>query len=365
MPTSPTHLNGAYPESTVPDWAARDPRVTICRCREGGGRRSRSRFWFVSVLPSALLVSIVLSLITMGAASARPDVDALLQRIGTVTPLEVIEFALFTLVAAVLLEPFQIGLVKLFEGYWGDSSLARALRDIGVEFHLRRRMRFEGLLDVVAVTPRDILRREAAAEGLRLYPLERDRLMPTRLGNVLRSAEDRAGQRYGLQTVTMWPLLYPSVSASLTEALDGLRDQLDVAVRLCVMLLVAAIVSAAMLATDGWWLGVPVAAVLLAWLAYRSAIRTGVAYGEAMGWAFDLHRFDMLTALHLPLPADMAQEEEFNQQLSDFFAIGDPIGGEPATHVYQHPSEATLWQPPTLLGRMVRALCAVARERSG
>jgi hypothetical protein len=179
------------------------------------------------------------------------------------------------------------------------------LQDIGVEFHRRRldvlRAIDEGNAPVVST-----LRQEAAAEGLRLYPLDPDRLLPTRLGNVLRSGEDRAGQRYGLQTVTMWPLLYPSVSPSLTEALDGLRDQLDVAVRLCVVLLIAAAVSGAMLITDGWWLAVPAAAILLAWLAYRSAIRTAAAYGEAMGWAFDLHRFDMLNALHLPLPPNMA-----------------------------------------------------------
>ena len=294
------------------------------------------RFNLVNLVPSMALILFVAVLIRSGAATGSPNPAELLKSTSwTVANLAATTLAV--VVGSLLFEPFQIGLVKLFEGYWGDSSLARALRDIGVEFHLRR---FQVLKAVDnGVVPAISLQREAAAEGLRLYPLERDRLMPTRLGNVLRSAEDRAGQRYGLQTVTMWPLLYPSVSASLTEALDGLRDQLDVAVRLCVMLLVAAIVSAAMLATDGWWLGVPVAAVLLAWLAYRSAIRTGVAYGEAMGWAFDLHRFDMLTALHLPLPADMAQEEEFNQQLSDFFAIGDPIGGEPATHVYQHPSD--------------------------
>jgi hypothetical protein len=216
-------------------------------------------------------------------------------------------------------------------------------------------MRLERVADQEAETPRAIARQEAAAEGLRLYPLDPDRLLPTRLGNVLRSGEDRAGQRYGLQTVTMWPLLYPSVSPSLTEALDGLRDQLDVAVRLCVVLLIAAAVSGAMLITDGWWLAVPAAAILLAWLAYRSAIRTAAAYGEAMGWAFDLHRFDMLTALHLPLPPNMAQEEEFNQQLSDFFTTGEPIGGDPTTHTYQHPGDERSLEPAGIaagLGRI-------------
>jgi hypothetical protein len=320
------------------------------------------RFNLVNLIPGMALILFVVALVRSGAAAGSPNPAELLHlRSWTLPNIAVTTFAV--VIGSLLIEPFQIGLVKLFEGYWGDSLVARTLHDIGVELHRRQ---FEVLQAIDSGNAPAMIapRREAAAEGLRLYPLEPDRLLPTRLGNVLRAAEDRAGQRYGLQTVTVWPLLYPSVSASLAEALDGLRDQLDVAVRLCVVLLVAAVVSGAMLATDGWWLGVPAAAVLLAWLAYRSAIRTAAAYGEAMGWAFDLHRFDMLKALHLPLPPDMAQEEEFNEQLSAFFATGEPIGGEPATHVYQHPGEAAQRQPPTLLGRMIRAFRATARGQS-
>ena len=34
--------------------------------------------------------------------------------------------------------------------------------------------------------------------------------------------------------------------------------------------------------------------------------------------AFDLHRFDLLTALHLPLPANLTGEVTANQELSQF-----------------------------------------------
>ena len=302
------------------------------------------RFNLVNLIPGMALILFVVVLIRSGAVTGAPNFAELL-RSASWTLANIAATTLAVVVGSLLIEPFQISLVQLFEGYWGRSRVARMLHDIGVEFHRRRWMRLDRVADQEAETPRAIARQEAAAERLRLYPLDPDRLLPTRLGNVLRSGEDRAGQRYGLQTVTMWPLLYPSVSPSLTEALEGLRDQLDVAVRLCVVLLIAAAVSGAMLITDGWWLAVPAAAILLAWLAYRSAIRTAAAYGEAMGWAFDLHRFDMLNALHLPLPPNMAQEEEFNQQLSDFFTTGEPIGGDPTTHTYQHPGDERSLEP--------------------
>jgi hypothetical protein len=41
-----------------------------------------------------------------------------------------------------------------------------------------------------------------------------------------------------------------------------------------------------------------------------------------METAFDLHRFDLLTALHLPLPESRAVETLNNGDLSDFFQDG-------------------------------------------
>jgi hypothetical protein len=56
-------------------------------------------------------------------------------------------------------------------------------------------------------------------------------------GEVGRAAEAQQGDRYGLDMVVIWPRLYPSTCDSLSEALTGLRDQLDAAARLCVVLL--------------------------------------------------------------------------------------------------------------------------------
>jgi hypothetical protein len=157
------------------------------------------------------------------------------------------------------------------------------------------------------------------------YPKDIENLLPTRLGNALRAAEDRAGQRYGLDTIVSWPRLYPHLSNSLTGTVNDLRDQFDAAARLCVVLLLATLISAALLVTHGWWLLVPVSTAFLSWVAYRAAVRAATAYGGQLLVAFDLHRFDMLRGLHLPLPPDAKTERKDNERLTTFLELAPEI----------------------------------------
>ena len=167
-------------------------------------------------------------------------------------------------------------------------------------------------------------RAQAAWQLQKRYP-PAPLVMPTALGNTLRAAEHRAGRRYGLDTVVVWPRLYPMLPERMLAILDDERTQLDVAVRFCVVLGVASVVSLGLLITHGWWLLVPVASLGLAWLAYRAAVGAALAYGEGLETAFDLHRFELLHALHLPLPATSEEERVLNQQLTAFLLQGQRV----------------------------------------
>ena len=167
------------------------------------------------------------------------------------------------------------------------------------------------------VSARALAAREEAARKLRAYPPEAA-ILPTMLGNVLRSAEGRAGSRYGLDAIVVWPRFYPLLSDKVTAVLDDLRDQLDLAARFCVVFGIATVISVVFLAAHGWWLTAAAVTLAGALLSYRAALAAAVAYGQALEAAFDLHRFDLLTALHLPLPADLTGEVTANQELSRF-----------------------------------------------
>jgi hypothetical protein len=53
-------------------------------------------------------------------------------------------------------------------------------------------------------------------------------------------------------------------------------------------------------------------------LAYRGAITTARKHARLLATAFDLHRFDMLDALHYELPLTPQDELELNSRLSKF-----------------------------------------------
>jgi ABC-type multidrug transport system fused ATPase/permease subunit len=301
----------------------------------GGVKELGLRFNLIGLLPTAALVLFVVALIGTGGASGAPDLSKLPAELSAT---RIIQLLLLVLIVSLVAHPLQLSLVRILEGYaWETSTLGDALSAIGVELHRRRLEQLQNLAYRTARTPEARRQRQGALERARAYyPEHPNHLLPTRLGNALRAAEDRAGQRYGLDTNAMMPRLYPFLSTTLTEALTGQRNQLDVAVRLCTVLVLGTGISAVLLLGDDWWMTVPLATGLLAWIAYRAAVQAAVSYGRLLYVAFDLHRFDMLRGLHYRLP-DRDSELTFNQALSRFLR-GD-IRNLPAEFPYEHPDE--------------------------
>jgi hypothetical protein len=294
------------------------------RCAAGVSSRGGGwgRFVLTDLLPTAALTVFVVTLIGSGLPTREASLGRFLGATTSLSLRELTGLAVAVLAVAwitsCITRPFEFSAIRLLEGYW-YGHIGAALGSIGVRLQGRRLSRFAS----IAYSPDEFNehRQALAREQFSTYP-SAERLLPTRLGNVLRAAEDEAGQRYGLDTVTMMPRLYPFLSERLADGLGELRDQLDVAARLCVTLLLATMISALLLLPrllqHGWWLALPVATAVLAWVAYKAAIQVAIAYGRLIYVAFDLHRFDMLRGLHLPLP-DAANEQEFNTSISEFF----------------------------------------------
>jgi len=140
------------------------------------------------------------------------------------------------------------------------------------------------------------------------------------------------------------PRLYPLLSDKVTAVLDDLRDQLDLAARFCVVFGVATVISIVVLATDGWWVAAAAITLVGCLLSYRAALAAAAAYGQALEAAFDLHRFELLTALHLPLPANLIGEVSANQELSRF--LRQPSEYLHALTQAQHGLNFTYSHPP-------------------
>jgi hypothetical protein len=295
----------------------------------GFGRDVGTRFALVGLLPGALLALFVLALVWSGAPGDAPAVDRVLDHARDLDAWAGGLLFGALVVAALVLQPLQLGLVRALEGYWPAP-----VRALGRGRQERRR-------DALATAAAPRAEMPAAAELAamaeaesrlrRLFPSDPAWLLPTRLGNALRAAETRAGEPYGLDAVVAWPRLYPLLPDGVRALVDDQRDGLDLAARFCAVFAAAAAVSMALLVPHGWWLLVPAACLALAWLSYRGAVAAAIAYGEGIRAAIDLHRFDLLTAMHLPLPATLEQERAVNEQLSLFLRQSWPVD-----FVYEH-----------------------------
>jgi hypothetical protein len=293
------------------------------------------RFGNVSLLPNLALVLLVLALLAGGAPAEPPNAGRILNTLDGLSLVRAAAVVALVVIVSLILHPFQFSLVRLLEGYWDATRVGRAIGALGRAFHRRRRQRLEQAVLLKAETPAQMERLQQAAEQLAHYPSE-ERLLPTKLGNTLRAAEDEAGARYGLPTIVTMPRLYPYLSDCFAAVYTDRRNQLDVAVRFCVVLVLTTVIAFGLLAANGGlWLLLPLLTALLAWTSYHGAVRAAAAYGQALFVAFDLHRFDMLEALHYPLPANLDDELDFNQRLAEFFMHGVPME-EAYCHAQEH-----------------------------
>lgn len=285
-----------------------------------GGGRFGSRFALTGQLPTITLVLFTGLLIESGAPGAAPDMHLLSERLKNLGATEAVVLAVAILGLAVIVQPLQLGIVRAFEGYpllhGPGTVLGRPL----VAFQAWRWQQTKDKTASPGNTPRDRAKRSAA--GMRLLRLPaRDRLMPTMLGNVLRAGEDLPRARYGMDSVLLWPHVHALLRPGIAAAVDDQRDQLDATARMSATLLVAAAVSLGLLLNHGWWLTLPAALLVLSLIAYRAAVAAGVAYATVVNAAIDMHRFDLLRALHLGLPHDLAEERRQWRQLGDFFTL--------------------------------------------
>ncbi|MEU4194180.1 hypothetical protein AB0E69_19960 [Kribbella sp. NPDC026611] len=246
---------------------------------------------------------------------------------------EVLLLAVALTIVSAVTQPLQLGLVRLVEGYWPRwlTWLDKPLR----EAQQKRRQK---LVDAAALpdppetlTQEDLNRIGRAGARLReRYPAE-DAVRATAFGNALAAGEAHAGARFGWDAVVAWPRLYPVLGARTREIVDDRRDILDISIRLCVVFLLTGLVAIVLLAGSGWWIFLALLPIAIGLLAYRAAVQAAMAYGEAVDAAFDLHRFDLLVALHQPLPTDPAAERTLAHDLCKSWRQG-----QATTSPYDH-----------------------------
>ena len=112
---------------------------------------------------------------------------------------------------------------------------------------------------------------QASEKALTRYPQEHGRIMPTRLGNILRRHEDVIGDGIGIDAVSLAPFLSRVADQKDVARVSDEGEQMDLALRLCSVLLLVATIYLVVLAPRGLAAVIAVVPFLLAYVAYRGA----------------------------------------------------------------------------------------------
>lgn len=121
-----------------------------------------------------------------------------------------------------------------------------------------------------------IRRRINVAKRLRDYP-DAERLLPTRLGNVLRRHEDMTGER---QLEFFMHGVFDGLPFSMQVAHDEQRNRLDLYCSMVFVLALAGVVTVARLWAYDWYAwGAAAITVVAIWLTYRAAVASARSYG--------------------------------------------------------------------------------------
>ena len=298
--------------------------------------------YLVSLVPSATLIISLIAVFTshlypwspvlhQGKSVVQPGPDAVAFELKGLTAFEGALLLIAIVVGAILLRPFHISLDQILEGHWRERGRRRAVHALATERHRSRWTVANRLIDAASDSPeqtefaevafyeRDRAREERLRKrGSRLieqYPANLADFMPTLLGNVLRRSETAAGERYGLDTVLVYPRLHPFIEERLDRSISNELDMIDAMATFTFVFLVLAAATAPIAVRLDGWLALPIAMSAAAGVCYRAAVLAALRYGLLTASAFDLYRFDMIKAMHLPLPRNLDAEVEQNFRL--------------------------------------------------
>jgi hypothetical protein len=223
-----------------------------------------------------------------------------------------------------VVQQFDFTVLRLLEGYW--PGWLNPLTNRLVKWQRRRFNRIDQQLQTLnrqglaTLTPQE---REAYIQAdldLGEFP-ELGRLLPTRLGNILRAAEDHCAAKYGLDAIICWPRLWLLLPEATKTELSQARQQLNGTVRIWVWGMLFLIWAPLF---GVWW---PLLLGLgTAWLAHRWLIQAARVYGDLIEAAFDLYRLQLYQAVRWPLPSTPAEERVLGQALTDYLWHGSDQG---------------------------------------
>jgi hypothetical protein len=227
----------------------------------------------------------------------------------------------FCLIAAsaFVVQRFEFAALRFLEGYW--HPWLRCLRNWLIAKQAKRSQaqsdRWQQLIGIdpaqLNAEQRDEL---SQLDWQQLHTPLPNQLMPTRLGNLLRAAEQRPLEKYGLDAIVCWSRLWLLLPDAVKQDLQAARTELNTATRIWLWSLLFII----WLIWGAWW--AVLLGILSAFFAYNWAITAATNYGELIEATFDLYRHLLYQSLRWNLPPDPNEESRVGRQLTQYISRG-------------------------------------------
>ncbi len=253
---------------------------------------------------------------------------------------EVFTLSLIVVLLSGVLHHLNTPHIRLYEGYpWKDTLIGKWRRQrFRSEFYylaaqreghaeLRRRLTVATPTQPVFTSSelgkaRKASRaaEKAARRKLNLnFPASSGSVLPTRLGNTIRSFESYPARMYGMAGVTLWPRLVAKIDPSYAKTMEGAKASLDFTLNSCslssaltMLLLGAGLVQPSSVFDGGSWrfrlLSVLILGLLAAWF-YDQSVGRAAAWGNTVRSAFDLYRWELLSQLGYSRRPKTGEEE--------------------------------------------------------
>ena len=292
--------------------------------------------------------------------------------------LAVIIVTFAVLVLTVVLYHLNTPVIRLYEGYtWKGSMIGRIMTWSKTrKFRRMRRTRRKMVslnqgyfLEGISGVKTDIA---GAQEELALalnneYPFEPRLVLPTRLGNVIRSFETYTKRQYNADAIPLWPRLQGVLDGNFAQALDATKTGFDFMLNSSLLTAaLALLLSGAGLWWKhphyyGWrqgWVAWAVIFAIASRLLYVGAINRAAEWGQGVKAAFDLYRLVLLQKLGYEVKlTDPRDERRMWEAISYKFIYPDDDSYSDLSYVL--PQTAVRVDPPSVGVTFTRSVSTV------
>jgi hypothetical protein len=167
-----------------------------------------------------------------------------------------------------------------------------------------------------AAAPETAIELAHVDHDLRNWPVAPQLVMPTRLGNILRAAEERPCVKYGLDVAVCWPMLWLLLEKDTREQVANARSALNGSVTLLLWAVLSLVWTPL-----AWWVA-PLGLAVAVAVYYVPILSSAQVYGDLMGSVFDLRRTCLYEALRWPLPVSPEDEPKAGHALTMYLWRG-------------------------------------------